>query len=211
MALTNTQKALLYGTSGAILLFIFKDSLFKGAKYVQSKFGDFVSQFSRKWVGVKEIGVNRAFANDLFQSMMKNVGWGSGDQWCMYFAKAIHYEAFKNNPTEQAKIKKILTGNTQDSYKRVQNDKTNTYVVVESGKPRIGDIAIWRRSASRGHAGVVVEVGDTTMTTIEGNTGDKSIHDGDLVAKKTRPLAYGKPIGRGSDLKLRGFIRKTNV
>ena len=37
------------------------------------------------WKGVKETGTNAGFTNDIFQKMMKNVGWSSGSQWCAYF------------------------------------------------------------------------------------------------------------------------------
>lgn len=174
-----------------------------------SRFGNAVSLYASKWVGVKEFGNNQAFGNKVFQQMLDTVGWNSYDQWCMYFAKAVHYDVFKDNPAEQAKINKILNGSTQWSYTNAKNDKTGTYTV--SSTPKVGDIIIFQNTTNtaKGHAGVVTGVNSNkTVETIEGNTSDKSIADGDLVAKKVRPSTIGADIG---GLRVRGFIRKLNV
>lgn len=200
---------LFFGSIGAFVVYTQRDKIFRGAKYIQRRFGQLVSKLASKWVGVEEVGNNKAFANDVFQTMMKKVGWKTNEQWCMYFAKAIHYEVYEKNPTEQAKINKILNGRSQESFVNAKNDKSGTYTAITSGSPKVGDIIIFQRKSdkSRGHAGVVVKVNnDNTVDTIEGNTSDKSISDGDLVAKKRRTSIYGKSIG--DDLFLRGFIRK---
>ena len=138
--------------------------------------------------------------------MLKHVGWLGGQAWCMYFAKAVHYEAYKDKPQVQAKIKRILTGATQESYVNAKNDKTGTYTVTTN--PKAGDIIIFqnRLTPAYGHAGVVTEVGKDYVKTIEGNTSDRSIADGDTVARKKRPIKIGA--GIGDNLYLRGFIRK---
>ena len=87
-------------------------------------FSKISSYLSNKWVGIKEVGNNAGFSSSVFEQMMKNVGWKSSDQWCMYFAKAIHYESYKDKPNIQEKIKKILTGSTQESFVNAKNDKT---------------------------------------------------------------------------------------
>jgi len=209
MQIKTWHKVLFFGSITAFVVYASREKLFSGAKYIKQKFGDLVSAFANKWVGVKEIGNNEAFANDVFQAMMKKVGWRSNEQWCMYFAKAIHTEVFKDNPTELAKINKILSGSTQLSYDQAKNDKTNTYTV--SNTPQKGDILIFRNSVTgKGHAGVVTEVNNNnTVNTIEGNTSDKNISNGELVAKKVRPSTIGTSIG--DNLVVRGFIRKLNV
>ena len=205
--LKTWQKASFVFLGAAVLLYLNRDRVKKGVNYARKKFGRLIERFSDDWIGVKELGNNRDFGNSVFQSMLKNVGWKSYDQWCMYFAKAVHYQVYKN---DRAAINKILTGNTQDSFNNVKRDTTGTYKAIESGEAKKGDIAIWQRTNSpgTGHAGVVIKLnGDGTMNTIEGNTSDKSISDGDTVARKVRPSTIGKLIP-GSTLKLRGFIRK---
>jgi len=162
--------------------------------------------FAKKWVGVSERGFNASFSNDVFQAMLKNVGWKGGDAWCMYFAKAVHYETF---PKDKDKINKILVGSTQKSWDNVSKDTTNTYKLITSGKPKLGDIVIWQRvdDKSKGHAGVVIKSGIDTFTTVEGNTNSGGSSEGDRVLIKQRPLKYGEKMPN-SNLRLRGFIRK---
>lgn len=210
MQIKTWHKVALYVSVGAFVLYVQRDRLFKAGRYIKQKFGELISGIASQWVGVEEIGNNQAFGNDVFQAMMKQVGWRSTDQWCMYFAKAVHYQAFKDNPTEQAKINKILGGSTQLSYANAEKDTTNTYTT--SLTPKVGDIVIFRRknSPSTGHAGIVVKVNnDNTIDTIEGNTSDSNIRDGEFVARKKRTSVIGKSIG--GDLAVRGFIRKLNV
>jgi surface antigen len=206
------QKVVFFGSIGALIVYLQREKVFKAYAYGKKAFGDLVNMFASQWVGVKEIGENQAFGNEAFQSMMKQVGWHSFDQWCMYFAKAVHYNVFKDNPTEQAKINKVLVGNTQLAFNNAKNDTSGTYQAITSGSPKVGDIIIFRHSnaPSTGHAAVVVKVNSNdTVDTIEGNTSDKSISNGDVVAKKNRTSIIGKSIG--GDLVVRGFIRKLNV
>jgi surface antigen len=210
MVIKTWQKVLFVGSIGAFILYVNRQRVVKGGRYIKRKFSDLVNMFASKWVGVTEIGENQSFANDVFQGMMKNIGWRSTEAWCMYFAKAIHYEALKNNPTEQAKVNKILSGSTQLSYVKAKNDNTNTYTT--STTPKEGDIIIFQNTndTSKGHAGIVVKVNNNnTVDTIEGNTSDKNIREGDIVARKNRTSVIGKSIG--GNLVLRGFIRKLNV
>lgn len=210
MEIKTWHKVAFFVSIGAFVLYVQRERLVKAGKYIKDKFGELISGIASKWVGVAEIGNNQAFGNKVFQSMMEQVGWNSTDQWCMFFAKAVHYEAFKDNPSEQAKINKILGGSTQLSYTNAQKDKTNTYTT--SLTPKVGDIVIFQRknTPTKGHAGVVVKVNnDNTIDTIEGNTSATNISDGEFVAKKKRTSVIGKSIG--GDLVVRGFIRKLNV
>ena len=191
----------------ALLIYYQRERVKGGYNYVKGKFSEYIGSFASEWIGVDEIGNNQAFGNTVFQSMLKNVGWKSSEHWCMYFAKAVHYEVFKN---ERQAINKLLSGSTQGSFNAVKKDTNGIYEAVESGPPKNGDIAIWQRTNApgTGHAGVVVKVNNNgTMDTIEGNTGGQSISDGDTVARKVRPSVIGQNIP-GSTLKLRGFIRK---
>lgn len=201
------QKAGLISLGAIGIIYYQRQRIRRGYNYAKDKFAEYMGTFASEWIGVKEIGNNQSFGNTVFQQMLKNVGWRSSEEWCMYFAKAVHYEAYKNDRQE---INRVLSGSTQRSFESLKKNTSGIYEVVESGEPRNGDIAIWQwtKSPSKGHAGVVLKVNkDGTMETIEGNTGGKSISNGDTVAKKIRPSTIGKYIP-GSTLRLRGFIRK---
>ena len=162
--------------------------------------------FAKRWVGISEKGVNISFSDAVFEDMMRKVGWKSGEEWCMYFVKAIHLQSF---PQKKDLINKILTGSTQRSWKNAKADTTNTYKIITEGKPKLGDIAIWQRvdAPDKGHAGIVTKSGTNTFKTIEGNTNAAGSSAGNRVAIKDRPLKYNEQIP-GSKLKLLGFIRK---
>jgi surface antigen len=210
MEIKTWHKVLFFGSITAFIIYASRQKIVSGAKYVQEKFGDLVSAFAGKWVGVKEIGNNQAFGNKVFEAMMKAVGWKSSDEWCMYFAKAVHYDVFKDQPQVQSNIQKILTGSTQQSFVNAKNDKTGTYTT--SNTPKIGDIIIWQRSTVpwKGHAGIVTAVKDGMVETIEGNTDSKDLSNGQYVAKKLQKSTVGSRMP-DSTLVVRGYIRKLNV
>lgn len=168
-----------------------------------------IAENAIKWIGTQEIGNNNGFANAEFQKMMKQIGWVNGDQWCMWFAKAVHINTF---PNEKNVINAILGGNSQSSFNNAEKDSTGTYSVIKSGTPIVGDIAIWRKDAGSGHAGVVVDVDEKNgnFTTVEGNT-DDPIFSNEVVAKKVHALIYGGKYSPGSSKVLRGFIRKNSI
>lgn len=64
------------------------------------------------------------------------------------------------------------------------------------GTPVVGDVVIF--SYGDGHTGILESFSDTTITTIDGNTGNDSISNGGAVMRRTRPrythvLGYGRP------------------
>jgi len=202
MQIKTWQKVLFVGSIVAFALYYKRDAI---KKYFD--FSKISTYLANKWVGIKEIGNNQGFSSKVFENMMRVVGWKSTDEWCMYFAKAIHYESYKDKPQIQAKIKKILTGSTQQSFVNAQNDKTGTYTT--SNTPKVGDIIIWQRSTQnwKGHAGVVTAVKDGMVETIEGNTDDKDLANGQYVAKKNQISKVGSKMPQ-STLVVRGYIRK---
>ena len=88
------------GSIAVLVIYLQRNVIKRGYDYFSRK----VTGFASSWIGVNEIGNNQAFGNQVFQQMMASVGWHSTDQWCMYFAKAVHYDAYKDNPNEQKKI-----------------------------------------------------------------------------------------------------------
>lgn len=171
-----------------------------------------IKRIAKSFQGVEEIGDNKSFTNKVLEDMLKEAGWKSGEAWCMYYAKAIYLKAF---PKLESQIKKDLSGSTQGTWNNIANGNSSIFEIVTSGKPRVGDIAIWQRTndASKGHAGIVVKPKSMKYsngyTTIEGNTNyDPSFQgEGDLVDKVQHELKYNLPNETYKGLKLRGFIR----
>jgi hypothetical protein len=155
------------------------------------------------FINQMEIGKNQGFANQVFEQMMKDVGWRGGEAWCMYFAKAVWIKAF---PKKAELIKKYLTGSTQQSWKNALAHP-EIFKVITDGHPMPGDIVIWQNvvNPTLGHAGIEEKrVRTDYYKTIEGNTNQAGVREGDGVLVNERRLIPGYVDG---SLKVLGFIR----
>ncbi len=162
-----------------------------------------VVRFSRSLVGQTEIAGNTGFTNEEFERLMKQVGWGVGDSWCVYFAKLVWYNMAP--AWLRPKILKKVSGSSLQTWENLKNDQN----FIVSAVPRPGDMAIWRKYDNgsptwNGHAGIVQRLGMGNVITIEGNTSDGGLgNEGYIVAEKARPLDFNTKDG----LRLLGFIR----
>lgn len=160
--------------------------------------------------GVKEVGNNSGFSSEIFEKMMRDVGWKSGEQWCMYFAKNVYVQSL---PKLADDFKKVLSGSSQRSFNNVDEGKSEYLETIKEGSPKKGDIVIWQRKSdkSKGHAGVVVDVseGGNKFTAMEGNTNfDPAFNgDGELVNVVPHETKYGESDSTYKTMILRGFIR----
>lgn len=203
MKAKTVQKFFFIGAALAISLYI------KNKMSNIFDFGKLVVLNASKYLNIREIGRdNKGFNDVIFQSDLAKIGWKIGQSWCCYFCLLVYLETYKNYPKIQTAIKKIIDGSTQKSFLRAQTDKTKTFTTSKT--PKVGDIAIWQNvnNTARGHAAIVIKVNTNTITTIEGNTSVSDIADGDTVAKQERPKIIGTKIQTGSNLILRGYIRK---
>jgi hypothetical protein len=161
-----------------------------------------VVKFSESLVGQSEIAGNIGFTNEEFGKLMKEVGWETGDPWCVYFAKLVWYNMAPD--WLKAKILKRVSGSSLQTWENLKNDASFKVSTI----PQAGDMAIWRKydngvATWEGHAGIVKSLGFGNFTTIEGNTNEFGGTEGYIVAEKTRPIDYTTKDG----LRLIGFIR----
>ena len=171
-----------------------------------------IKRIAKSFKGVSEIGDNQAFSNETLQKMLKEAGWKTGEAWCMYYAKSIYQRAL---PKLADQIQKDLSGSTQGTWNKINSGGSEIFETITSGKPRVGDIVIWRRTndSSKGHAGIVTKPRSAKypngFTTVEGNTNyDPSFQgEGDLVDILQHQLNYGQTNETYKGLKLLGFIR----
>lgn len=154
-------------------------------------------QVASSFVGVTEKGGdNKGPEVERFQKAVD--GKASQESWCMCFVQFCLEEVenkFKSNhgifPSEHC-----LT---------VWN---GTHPSKKKSSPEVGDIVIWQyikngRPTTSGHTGIVVNVTQGKMVTIEGNTGPglEVVREGDGVYKKVRSLKGS------STMKVVGFLR----
>ena len=160
-------------------------------------------QYAKKFIGIKETYGQLGFNSPEFQEKMKSVKWLPGQDWCAYFVKLIWTDIYKK---DAEKLDKILSGATQQTWNNALNDQTGTVKVIKAGegKPKVGDIAIWRRRSkpAYGHAGLIINVKPDLFKTVEGNTNEEGSPTGYIITEKERSY-----LGT-STLELLGFIRK---
>lgn len=162
-----------------------------------------IIQVSKAFIGQQEKSGNSGFQSAEMERLMKEVGWRSGDAWCVYFAKLMWY---MNAPNWlKPKIKSAISGSSQQTWANVNSDPA----FVVSRIPRPGDLVIWQNykngiGLSTGHAGIVKRVNVNDFVSIEGNTTtDSWSTEGIEVAEKVR--GYNYDIENG--LRLKGFVR----
>jgi thiol-disulfide isomerase/thioredoxin len=155
-----------------------------------------VVEIAESYVGQKEIHGNQGFLNKDFEKKMRAVGFYTGAPWCAFFVKLV----WKESDTERYKL--IAGSALQTMRNFVKAEKIDLVA-----KPNVGAIAIYRtmkngKAQTTGHVAVVIEVGDVTFTTVEGNTNASGGREGIEVAKKYRSYKFYEPNG----LQLMGFI-----
>lgn len=115
--------------------------------------------------GVREIGSS----NDSVDIRKYKNGARNNHQWCGYFTSWLYGsgQGTDNNSTFG------FTGSSQAIKNRAIN--AGCYAYKNSGyTPKVGDLAMWTKSASTGHVGIVTKVySDGSFDVIEGNSGNK--------------------------------------
>ena len=146
-------------------------------------------------IGIHEEGGNNS--GKLVASIQKTLGGADREAWCMSTMQTVvaiveKWKELKCSFPESEHCQTVFI-NASERGLAVAN-------------PSVGDICIWKKKGtSNGHTGIIVVDGDSTITTIEGNTGSSNgvERDGDGVYKKNRDIrGYG-------NMEMRGFLRLT--
>ena len=168
--------------------------------------------------GIKEVVSkvkNKGFTEGAWQSMMKGVGWQSGQAWCAYFVKLFMIQFYS---FDREWIEKNITGSAVGNFNTVQalNKKGDKrYITVTTNSPQISDI-FCQGVVGKGHTGIVTEIVNqedssnkipSTIISIEGNTNLSGSREGDRVLRLKRQMAVGFA-SKGSSKKLIGYIRR---
>lgn len=107
---------------------------------------------------------------------------GSWYPWCMVFCQWVYSQADVELPIRTASCGAMMTA-----------AKEKHIFVKQNYKP--GDLVLltFNGSSAPQHCGIIIEVGKKFITTIEGNTGNKSQDNGGAVMKKQR--GYSQIVG----------------
>jgi len=169
-----------------------------------------IANKANDFIGQKEIKGNMGFLDKEFQEYMKTVGWEKGHAWCAYFTELVWKLAYAMiDSTQVTKLDKLFSANVMQSWANFQNSlefKTDQ-------TPEIGSLVVWNsykagESTIYGHIGIVTDVSERYVTTVEGNTNSTGGREGIEVAKKSRLLKFDIP---QYGLRLLGFIHPMQV
>lgn len=142
-----------------------------------------------RWIGTKETGGdNKGQIVEMFQKAVD--GKAQGEAWCLAFAQ------FCIQQVDRLYDEMTLSSNAPSNLIKTEHCLTlwNASKAFRT-TPEVGCLVLWQhfkdgKATASGHVGVVKEVHDTKIVTIEGNTGDGAgiVREGDGVFLRERPL-----------------------
>jgi hypothetical protein len=162
-----------------------------------------IVSYAVDYIGQQEIKGNMGFHDKDFDKKMRDMGFINGYAWCTLFAELCWHLGYEDFDTDSHKI---LSSNFHAG--SVRTFRAFKKLGWTSNIPEYGDVVIWQtykagKPQTSGHAGIVIEVKDGEIITVEGNTNDKGGREGIEVAQKTRKLDFTNNNG----LRMLGFIK----
>lgn len=156
-------------------------------------------EIAQKYVGQREIDGNLGFRDKTFEARMKAVGWRKTDSWCCYFMEMVAKEAVEVDGPEYKAFDWLFAPSCTATYANFAGSK-----MFKVGKvPKPGCLVVWRLGQGwKGHIGMVVNIKDGFMETIEGNTNAAGGREGIEVARKRRRVGFTN----GPGLNIVGYI-----
>jgi hypothetical protein len=149
---------------------------------------------------------NRGFTDAVFQSMMRSVGWTTGQAWCAYYVKLVYMQFFS---FDREWVNKNFTGSAVGNFIQVRNlnkQGDRRYITITTDTPQVTDIPVWG-IVGRGHTGIVTQViNPNRVETVEGNTNLSGAREGDGAQRLTRNVRVGQRNSEGQILN--GYIRR---
>ena len=153
-----------------------------------------IAEIALKYVGEQEITGNMGFHDPVFERRMREIGFDDGDAWCCLFAELVWKEYYQDDPIVFNEIDALFSdsciatlSNFRQSRFKVNHTPELGAIMIMQHYNKDGEnyIATWQ-----GHAGIVVDIQDKEIVTVEGNTNSKGGREGIEVALKTRLLNF---------------------
>lgn len=153
-------------------------------------------------IGQKEKKGNQGFVDPIFDAWIRNLTpFKNGHAWCCYFVWSCWKQAVLDFGYSAEIIDEQFSGGTIRTFRHFKS------IGWTDQTPKPGSIVIWQNfddgePLTTGHAGLIEEVYDDYLITIEGNTNAAGSREGDQVARKNRKIDFKKENG----LRMLGFI-----
>ncbi len=175
---------------------------------------DKIAEIALSFVGQTEISGNLGFKSDRFESLMKRVGWNTGEAWCAYLGELVYklavepdVEKWDKNQDVQL-LGKAFSAGAVKTFNNFLKSKSFEF----TKEPKKGDLAIYQTYRNgtpdwTGHLAIVISdlKPNKKFDTVEGNTNSSGGREGIEVAPKIRDLNFDIP-HKGIKLVLLGFI-----
>lgn len=147
-----------------------------------------LADIAKQYIGVAETGDNLAGDSKALLAIfkadtLKINGKTDGYPWCAAFVSYCVQKLCKQStffsgliPPREASVNRLLTVWAKGNHCLIFTNKSSDF------KPQKGDIVVFTFS----HVGIVEEVKNNTLVTVEGNTNEAGSREGTMVARKTR-------------------------
>jgi hypothetical protein len=140
--------------------------------------------------GEKEISPNLGFQNNLkdslgrvidFAKKMVAVGFYRTASWCGFYVMCVLFDAYADNPTVLALLKKYCSASTHEMWTNFKASKEFKTGLI----PRPGALVFWvEGNGTNGHVGICLTCdGTSSFTSSEGNSNTDGSRNGDEVAE----------------------------
>ena len=162
----------------------------KGFRVAPSSMANGIVSVASREVGTKEEGHNSGLRITLYQesTWLKPAPW----PWCAAFVSWVVKEACSNRSLP-SDFERPRTAGAWDFERWARDDAGSSVSLIKPcNEPLAGDIVCYKFS----HIGIIESVEGSTLTTIEGNTGESGGREGDGVWRKSRRLDQARSLIR---------------
>lgn len=163
-----------------------------------------ILQIAKLYIGELEKPNNGGFKNTEFESEMVQNGFCKGDSWCAIFAKLVWRKAYeKSNPNLHFAINELFSKSAVATFRNFEKSK----LFGSTKTPEPGALVVWQNYIDgkpqwTGHIAIFNEFVNGKIVTIDGNSNEQGVRNGDRVIERARAINYNAENG----FRLLGFI-----
>ena len=163
-----------------------------------------IIKVAKSYVGQLEKPKNSGFINPEFEAEMIENGFSVGDSWCAIFAKLVWRKAYeKNNANLHFAINELFNKSAVATFRNFEKSK----LFGATKTPEPGALVVWQnyhdgKPQWTGHIAIFKDYINGKIITIDGNSNEQGVRNGDRVIERARAINYNSENG----FRLLGFI-----
>ena len=163
-----------------------------------------ILQVAKSYLGQLEKPNNGGFVNPEFESEMVENGFNKGESWCTIFAKLVWRKAYERyNSNLHFAMNELFSESAVKTFHNFEKSK----LFGSTKAPEPGALVVWQNYRNgephwTGHIGIFKEYAGGKIITIDGNSNEQGVRNGDRVIERARAINYNAVNG----FRLLGFI-----